>query len=132
MNISACVDKFCWLAYDDMNYDFGNSIILANSESWWNSEAAFRRCSSNKRLQHRCFPVNLAKFIWKAFFINTSGGCFWKFRIHWESYHTSTHADKPERGEKPDNDNKSQYMLIFFILSVRIWKPFTIPEFFSQ
>ena len=29
-----------------------------------------------KRFQHRCcFPVNIAKFLRTAFFINTSGGC---------------------------------------------------------
>ena len=29
-----------------------------------------------KRLQHRCFPVNIAKFLRTASCINTSGGCF--------------------------------------------------------
>ena len=33
-----------------------------------------------KRLCHRCFPVNFAKFLRTPFLIeqNTSGGCFWK------------------------------------------------------
>ena len=30
-----------------------------------------------KKLQHRCFPVNMAKFLRTAFLWNTSGGCFW-------------------------------------------------------
>ena len=29
-----------------------------------------------KGLQHRCFSVNLAKFLRTAFLQNTSGGCF--------------------------------------------------------
>ena len=30
-----------------------------------------------KRLKHRCFPINIAKFLRTVFFLkNTSGGCF--------------------------------------------------------
>ena len=32
-----------------------------------------------KRLQHRHFPVNIAKFVRTAFLKNTSGGCFCQF-----------------------------------------------------
>ena len=32
-----------------------------------------------KRLWHRCFPVNYAKFLRTLFLQNTSGGCFCKF-----------------------------------------------------
>ena len=32
-----------------------------------------------KRLQHRCFPLNIAKFLKTAFLEDTSGGCFWFF-----------------------------------------------------
>ena len=28
-------------------------------------------------LQHRCFPVNIVKFLRTVFLQNTSGGCFW-------------------------------------------------------
>ena len=31
-----------------------------------------------KRLQHRCFPANIAKFLKAAFLQDTFGGCFWK------------------------------------------------------
>ena len=31
-----------------------------------------------KRLQHRCFPVNIPKFLRTYFSWNTSGGCFYK------------------------------------------------------
>ena len=31
-----------------------------------------------KRLEHRCFPVKLAKFLRTTFLQNTSGGCFWR------------------------------------------------------
>ena len=69
------------------------------------SEAAVRRCSTKEmllkihrkisvlesllesglnacnfienRLLHRCFPVNIAKFLITAFLQNTSSGCFW-------------------------------------------------------
>ena len=35
-------------------------------------------CNSiKKRLQHRCFPVNIAKFLRTAFSQNTSDGCFY-------------------------------------------------------
>ena len=29
-----------------------------------------------KSLKHRCFPVNIAKFLKTAFLLNTSGGCY--------------------------------------------------------
>ena len=32
-----------------------------------------------KRLQHRCFPVNLVKFLRTSFLQNTSGSCFFQF-----------------------------------------------------
>ena len=31
-----------------------------------------------KRLQNKCFPVNIAKFLRTPFLQNTSGGCFYK------------------------------------------------------
>ena len=33
-----------------------------------------------KRLQHRCFPVNIVNCLRTAFLRNTSGGCFWNQR----------------------------------------------------
>ena len=63
----------------------------------WKPEAVTQRCfvkrvfsDLKKRLQtcnfieketlaqHRCFPVNFAKFVRTFFLQNTSGGCFWK------------------------------------------------------
>ena len=39
-------------------------------------------CNLNKKsLQHRCFPMDFAKFIRTAFLWNTSGGCFWRMKI---------------------------------------------------
>ena len=32
-----------------------------------------------KRLWHRCFPVNFAKFERTPFLLSTFGGCFWKY-----------------------------------------------------
>ena len=34
-----------------------------------------------KRVQHRCFPVNIAKFQEQLFLQNTSGGCFCQLDI---------------------------------------------------
>ena len=41
-----------------------------------------------KRLWHRCFPVNFAKFIRTPFLQNTSSSCFWPFSLSrkWVSY----------------------------------------------
>ena len=35
-----------------------------------------------KRLQHRCFPVNIAKHLKTAFLLNIFGGCFWESLRH--------------------------------------------------
>ena len=35
-----------------------------------------------KRLQPRCFPVNISKFLRTAFLQNTSGDCFWKTTLN--------------------------------------------------
>ena len=40
----------------------------------WKSETLWK-----KKLQHRCFPVNIAKFSRTVFLKNTSGDCFCKF-----------------------------------------------------
>ena len=34
-----------------------------------------------KRLQRRCFPVNIAKFLKTTFLLNTSGDYFWKLDL---------------------------------------------------
>ena len=39
-----------------------------------------------KRLQHRCFPVKLAKFLRTPFLKNTSGGCFCTYCTHMTSH----------------------------------------------
>ena len=36
----------------------------------------------NKGLRHRCFPMNFAKFRRIPFLQNTSGGCFWIFKVN--------------------------------------------------
>ena len=46
-------------------------------------ENTFARVSfSKKRLWHRCFPVNFVKFLRTLFLTDTSGGCFWSFRMN--------------------------------------------------
>ena len=48
-------------------------------ESFFNKAAGLQACSFiKKRLQHRSFPANISKILITAFFINTSGGCFWQ------------------------------------------------------
>ena len=45
--------------------------------SIFNKVAGVKTCNFiNKRLQDRCFPVNITKFLRAAFLHNTSGGCF--------------------------------------------------------
>ena len=42
-----------------------------------NKNSDIKDCNFNKkRLWHRCFPVNFAKFLRTPFLLNTSGGCF--------------------------------------------------------
>ena len=49
-------------------------------ESLFIKVAVLKVCNfMKKRLQHRPFPVNNAKFLRTAFFINTSGGYFCRF-----------------------------------------------------
>ena len=46
-------------------------------ESLFNNVAKLKDCNFIKeRLQHRCFPVNNAKFLTTHFLQNTCGGCF--------------------------------------------------------
>ena len=34
-----------------------------------------------KRLRHKCFPVNFAKFLRTLFILNSYGGCFFQFSL---------------------------------------------------
>ena len=46
-------------------------------ESIFSKAATLVACNFiKKRLQHRCFPVNIAKFLRKFYLKNTTGGCF--------------------------------------------------------
>ena len=46
--------------------------------SFFNKVAGLRPATLlKKRLWHRCFPVNFAKFLRNLFSQNTSSGCFW-------------------------------------------------------
>ena len=48
-------------------------------ESLFDNVAGLMACNViKKRLQHRCFPVNITKFIRTSFLLNISGGCFWQ------------------------------------------------------
>ena len=46
-------------------------------QSLFSKVASLETCNFiNKGLQHRCFPVNIAKFLRKFYLKNTTGGCF--------------------------------------------------------
>ena len=46
-------------------------------ESYFNKVKALQACNFiRERLQHRCFPVNIAKYLRTVFLWNTSGSCF--------------------------------------------------------
>ena len=46
-------------------------------DSWCGNTGLRPATLLKKRLWHRCFPVNFAKFLRTPFLQNTSGGCFW-------------------------------------------------------
>ena len=51
-------------------------------ESLFNKVAGMKACSFiKKRLQHWCFPVNIAKFLRAPFLQNISGSYFWGIEI---------------------------------------------------
>ena len=50
-----------------------------------------------KRLQRRCLPVNIAKFVRTAFFYNTSRGCFCQFDEVTLQYWASVSTKKGSR-----------------------------------
>ena len=53
-------------------------------EYLFNKVAGPQACNFNpKRLQHRCFPVNFAKFLRAPFLQNTSDDCFCHFCKDW-------------------------------------------------
>ena len=48
-------------------------------KSLFKKVASLKTCIvKKKRFQHRCFPVNIAKFLRTAFLQNTSSSCFWQ------------------------------------------------------
>ena len=51
---------------------------------FFNKIAGLRpKCLLKKKLQHRCFPLNLVKFFRNSFLKNTSGGCFCAKDLFW-------------------------------------------------
>ena len=51
-------------------------------ESLFNEVAGLRPAALlKKRFCHRCFSVNFVKFLRAPFLQNTSGGCFWHFKV---------------------------------------------------
>ena len=47
---------------------------------------------SKKRLWHRCFPVNFAKFLRNLFLPNTFGDCFWVNQTKFIFVHTNINS----------------------------------------
>ena len=54
---------------------------LVSESLFWKSCKSEAYNFIKKRLQHRCFPMNIAKFSWRPFLQNTSGGCFFRLRF---------------------------------------------------
>ena len=51
-------------------------------DSLFNKVSGLKACNFiKKRLQRKCFSVNIAKFLRTAFLQNTSGGCFWNMLL---------------------------------------------------
>ena len=48
------------------------------SQTWKKRLQTYNFIEKEALAQHRCFPVNFAKFVRTSFLQNTSGGCFWK------------------------------------------------------
>ena len=57
-----------------------NFAILAGERMGWSLLIKLQAWRPAKRLQHRCFHVIIAKFLWTPFLQNTSIGCFWYFK----------------------------------------------------
>ena len=54
------------------------AVFTGKHQHWSLFMIKLQTLSSAKRLQHSCFPVNIAKFLRTPFWQNTSGGCFCK------------------------------------------------------
>ena len=65
-----------------------------------------------KRLWHRCFPVNFAKFLRTPFLLNTSGGCFWN-QSHLE-------LDRAKQSQLKFNIKASFSKINYFFLRVHL------------
>ena len=59
---------------------FKNFAILAGKHMGWSLLIKLQAWRPAKRLQHRCFHVNIAKFLRTSFLQNTSIGYFWCFK----------------------------------------------------
>ena len=62
---------------------FSKQVFLKFSQYHRKLESLFNKVAGlmasrfiKKSLKHRCFPVNIAKFLKTAFLLNTSGGCY--------------------------------------------------------
>ena len=59
-------------------------VLKISQQSLENTYAGLKACNYiRKRLQNKCFPVNIAKFFTTAILRNTSNGCFWLDRFTW-------------------------------------------------
>ena len=69
----------CWQMFFEIGVIKNFAIFTGKHlESLCNEVAELKACNFiKKRLQHKCFLVNIAKFLITAFLNNTSGGCFY-------------------------------------------------------
>ena len=75
----SCLRGSCSQMFFEMDV-FKNFAILAGKHMGWSLLIKLQAWRPAKRLQHRCFHVNIAKFLRTPFLQNTSIGCFWCFK----------------------------------------------------
>ena len=74
------------ISQNSQDNTFFNKVAERLFFKFWHRPATL----SKKSLWHRCFPVNLAKFLRTPFLQNSSGGCFCKLQVNEKNSFTHT------------------------------------------
>ena len=70
------------------------AIFTGKHKSWCHFLMKLQASRSANRLQHRCFPMNIAKFLRIPFLQNTTGGCFCKMMKFYKNIYLFSHRVK--------------------------------------
>ena len=88
--------------------------------------------AGNLSLQHRCFPVNIAKFLRTAFFQSTSDGCFslikycWdKRNPHWPAYFSVVNLNATPTLHFPESA-KLRVLALYAPACLRVYAPYPV------